>query len=58
MPRTAENPKKHIVSARISDDEKTIMSQLAQEKGINLSDLLRQGIDFLCSDRISAPGNC
>ncbi len=44
MGKSVENPKKHIISCRISDEEMTILQDIATEKGQNISDLIRQTI--------------
>jgi len=49
MGKSVENPKKHIISCRISDEEMAALQQIADTKGQNISDLLRQTIFALQS---------
>ena len=44
MGKSVENPKKHIISCRISDDEMEALQSIADAKGQNISDLIRQTI--------------
>ena len=47
MGKSVENPKKHIISCRISDDEMKALQHLADLEGMNISDLIRQTITAL-----------
>jgi len=44
MGKSVENPKKHIISCRISDEEMEALQVIATSKGQNISDLIRQTI--------------
>jgi len=49
MGKSVENPKKHIISCRISDEEMEVLQVIASSKGQNISDLIRQTIFALQS---------
>ncbi len=42
MGKSVENPKKFIVSCRISDDEMEQLKKVAKQSGTNISNLLRR----------------
>ena len=44
MGKSVENPKKHIISCRISDEEMEALQVIASSKGTNISNLIRQTI--------------
>ncbi len=46
MGRSSKNPKKHIVSCRINNEEFEILADLAQKTGCNISNLLRRSLDL------------
>lgn len=39
------SPAKHIVSVRINDEEMKLLHELSLDLGINISNLLRKGLD-------------
>jgi len=52
MSRTAERPKKHVVSFRVEESELKLLRKLSQSRGADISTLLRQCLqDVLRQDR-------
>ncbi len=51
MARTSKNPKKFIVSCRVNSEEMEVLKALAEDTGINLSDLLRHGLTLVGKHR-------
>ena len=56
MGKTVSNPKRHIISCRIEEGEYEVLQQIAEDVGINISSLLRQGVEKLLLEeqRLSA----
>jgi hypothetical protein len=44
MGKTVENPKRYIVSCRVSDREMQLLADRAEQGNTNISDLLRQSL--------------
>ncbi|PLX97298.1 MAG: hydrogen-dependent growth transcriptional repressor [Desulfuromonas sp.] len=44
MGKSVENPKRYIVSCRVSEDEMTHLQDLARTQGVSLTALLRQAL--------------
>jgi len=44
MSRVAENPKKHVLSFRVSDAEWKQLKKVTRKSGADISTLLRQGL--------------
>jgi len=47
MGKAVDNPKKVIISCRISDEEMQNLQSIADESGTNISALLRRSLDLL-----------
>lgn len=47
MPRYADDPVKHIVSFRITEEEKELLEELSVATGMNISTLLRKSVGLL-----------
>ena len=50
MGKSVENPKRHIISCRVSDQEMESLLELAKESGASLSTLLRHCLNLLEQD--------
>ncbi len=50
MGKSVENPKRHIISCRVSDQEMETLLELARESGTSLSTLLRHSLNLLEQD--------
>ena len=44
-----EQPKHHIVSTRISDQEKALLEEMTRSEGINTADLIRRALTSYAS---------
>ncbi|HKL49357.1 MAG TPA: hydrogen-dependent growth transcriptional repressor [Desulfuromonadales bacterium] len=53
MPRHVENPKSHIVSCRLNEEELHVLQKIAESKKTNISDLLRQSLGLLDKDSLN-----
>jgi hypothetical protein len=47
MPRHVQNPKTHIVSCRINDEEMQVLQSIAEKNKTSISDLLRMSLDLI-----------
>ncbi len=47
MGKSVNNPKKFIISCRVSDEEMQHLQNIADEAGTNISSLLRRSIELL-----------
>ncbi|NIQ95526.1 MAG: hydrogen-dependent growth transcriptional repressor [Desulfuromonadales bacterium] len=53
MPRYVENPKSHIVSCRLNEEELQVLQKIAEKKNTNISDLLRQSLGMLDEESLT-----
>jgi len=56
MDKTVKQPKTHIVSCRVSDQEMEFLQNLAQDAGTNISSLLRLRLELAEPIRSGAGG--
>lgn len=54
MPRHVENPKSHIVSCRLNEDELQVLQKIAESKRTSISDLLRQSLGLLDKENLKS----
>ena len=47
MGKTVENPKRYIISCRISDQEMETLQEIAKMQGTSISTLLRHSLNLL-----------
>jgi len=47
MSRYSVDPVKHVISFRVTEDEKVILEELVSATGMNISTLLRKSISLL-----------
>jgi len=52
MSRNSVDPVKHVISFRVTEDEKELLKELVSETGMNISTLLRKSIGLL-EDRLA-----
>lgn len=51
MPNKKENPKSNVISFRVHDAEKSILIQIASQKGEKISDVCHQAIQQYLADK-------
>jgi len=50
MPRSSDDPLKHVISFRVTDAEKLALEQLASFHGVKISALMRETVCLLEGD--------
>lgn len=45
MGRQKQNPRYEVISLRVSDEEKEAIAELAEQRSVSISDLLRDAIE-------------
>lgn len=57
MGKNVENPKRYIISCRVSDEELQTLTDQAREANTNISSLVRQSLN-LSEPSQAAPSSC
>ena len=47
MSRSRKNPVKHVISFRVTEHEKELLNDMAEESGVNISILLRERLHLV-----------
>jgi len=56
MGKSVENPKKYIISCRVSDNELLALQAVARKSGVNISTLLRESLKLKDHQALHAAG--
>ena len=54
MAKHKEKPRYHIVSVRVSEEEREIIERISRESNKNVSDLMREALQIMSPLQISA----
>ena len=54
MSKYKQNPRYHIVSVRVSDEERETLEELSRQCNKNVSDLMREALQIMVPRQMSA----